>query len=197
VTRARGIAGIAGIAVAVALAAAIAVAADLDSVVVSYDSGRYELDADAYMAAPRESVFLILTDYDRFGRISSAYKEYRFLDPAPDGTPMIYTRMEGCVLIFCKSLARTEYLYTQAPAYIRSVTVPERSDFSHSISEWHLEAEGDGTRVLYHLEMEPKFWVPPIIGPWILQRRLAHGGTAAVDRIERLAQELTPDVAQR
>jgi len=75
--------------------------------------------------------------------------------------------------------------------------VPEQSDFNHSISEWRLQPDGDGTRILYHLEMEPKFWVPPIIGPWILQRRLARGGAAAVDRIERLAQELSPDVAQR
>jgi len=175
----------------------LAVAADLDSVVVDYDAGRYSLDADAYMAAPRESVFSVLTDYDRFGRISSAYKEYRFLDPAPDGTPMIYTRMEGCVLIFCKSLARTEYLYLTEPAHIRSVTVPEQSDFNHSISDWQLTPEGSGTRISYHLEMEPKFWVPPIIGPWILQRRLARGGAAAVDRIERLAQEQVGDIAQR
>jgi len=171
-------------------------AADLESVVVTYDDGHYELDAYAFMAAPREAIFVILTDYDRFGRISSAYKEYGFLDPAPDGTPMIYTRMEGCVLIFCKSLARVEFLYTTAPRHIRSVTVPEESDFQHSISEWSLDAEGDGTRIYYHLEMEPKFWVPPIIGPWILQRRLSRGGAAAVDRIERLAQELANSVAQ-
>jgi len=92
---------------AIAIATVVA-AADLASVVVDYDDGLYSLDADAYMAAPREAIFMVLTDYDRFGRISSAYKEYRFLDPAPDGTTMIYTRMEGCVLIFCKSLARTE-----------------------------------------------------------------------------------------
>ena len=185
------------IAVVVSLLAAMAVAAELDSVVVTHDSGRYALDADARLAAPREAIFVILTDYDRFGRISSAYKEYRFLDPAPDGTPMIYTRMEGCVLIFCKSLGRTEYLYMTAPGHIRSVAVPEQSDFHHSVSEWHLEPDGDGTRVLYHLEMEPKFWVPPIIGPWILQRRLSRGGVAAVNRIELLAQQLAPEIAKR
>ena len=190
----RGIAGVASGALAVAAAA---IAADLESVVVHYDDGRYSLDADAYLAAPREAIFVVLTDYDRFGRISSAYKEYRFLDPAPDGTPMIFTRMEGCVLIFCKSLGRTEYLYMTAPRHIRSVVVPERSDFHHSVSEWHLEPDGDGTRVLYHLEMEPKFWVPPIIGPWILQRRLSRGGVAAVNRIERLAQQLAPELAKR
>jgi len=170
-------------------------AATLESVIVTYDSGRYSLEADAFLDAPREAIFAVLTDYDRFGRISSAYKEYGFLDPAPDGTPIVFTRMEGCVLIFCRSLRRVELLQSTVPAFIRTVTLPERSDFRHSVSEWWLEPETNGTRITYHLEMEPDFWVPPIVGPWILQRRLKRGGAAAVERIERLARELSPEYA--
>lgn len=173
------------------LASSIVTAATLESVVVTYDSGRYALVADAYMDAPRESILAVLIDYDHFDRISSAYKEYGYMDPAPDGTPIVFTRMEGCVLIFCRSLTRVERLEAATPEFIRSVTLPDQSDFHHSVSQWWLEPEADGTRIIYELEMEPKFWVPPIIGPWILQRRLARGGAAAVDRIERLAQELT------
>jgi len=170
-------------------------AATLDSVIVTYDAGRYELDADAFLAAPREAVFVILTDYDRFGRISSVYKDYGFMDPDSDGTPVVYTRMEGCVLIFCRSLMRVERLESDAPGFIRTITLPEQSDFKHSVSEWQLTPEADGTRVAYHLEMVPDFWVPPIIGPWILQRKLKSGGEHAVERIERLAQELSPGSA--
>jgi hypothetical protein len=174
---------------------AIAAAATLEQVVVDYDAGRYSLDADAFLAAPREAIFVVLTDYDRFGRISSTYKEYGFKDPMPDGTPVIFTRMEGCVLVFCRSLTRVELLQSQAPSFIRTVALPEQSDFHHSVSEFTLSPERGGTRVIYHLEMEPKFWVPPIIGPWILQRKLARGGADAIQRIERLAQELSIAVA--
>lgn len=177
------------------LASWIVDAATLESVVVDYDSGRYVLDADAFLAAPREAIFVILTDYDRFGRISSAYKEFGFMDPTPDGIPVVYTRMEGCVLIFCRSLMRVELLESEAPGFIRTITLPEQSDFEHSVSEWWLEPEAGGTRIAYHLEMEPKFWVPPIIGPWILQRKLKSGGARAVERIERLARELSPESA--
>lgn len=173
----------------------IAAAATLASVVVDYDAGRYELDADAFLAAPREAIFVVLTDYDRFGRISSTYKEYGFMDPMPDGTPVIFTRMEGCVLVFCRSLTRVERLESEAPGFIRTVALPDKSDFHHSVSEFRLNSEAGGTRVLYHLEMEPKFWVPPLIGPWILQRKLARGGADAIQRIERLAQELSVSVA--
>ena len=169
------------------LASWIARAATLDSVIVTYDSGRYALEADAFMDAPRESIFAVLVDYERIGRLSSAYKEYGFMDPAADGTPIVFTRLEGCVLIFCRSLRRVERLEGDAPGYIRTVMLPEQSDFSYGLAQWWLEPEATGTRVTYHLEMEPNFWVPPIIGPWILQRRLKRGGEAAVGRIERLA----------
>jgi hypothetical protein len=187
----------AAVALGVILATWVARAATLESVIVRYEAGRYALDADAFMAAPREAIFVILTDYDRFGRISTAYKEYGFLDPATDGTPVVFTRMEGCVLIFCRSLMRVELLESEAPGLIRTITLPEQSDFEHSVSEWRLEPEDGGTRVLYHLEMVPAFWVPPIIGPWILQRKLQIGGARAVERIERLAQELSPKLAAR
>ena len=187
----------AAVALGVIFATCAARAATLESVIVHYDAGRYWLDAAAYMAAPREAIFVILTDYDRFGRISSVYKEYGFLEPAADGTPVVFTRMEGCVLIFCRSLMRVELLESEAPGLIRTITLPEQSDFEHSVSEWRLEPEADGTRLLYHLEMVPAFWVPPIIGPWILQRKLQSGGARAVERIERLAQELSPELAAR
>jgi hypothetical protein len=43
--------------------------------------------------------------------------------------------------------------------------------------------------MVYTLEMVPDFWVPPLIGPPMLERSLKRGGGDAIDRIERLALE--------
>jgi hypothetical protein len=75
----------------------------------------------------------------------------------------------------------------QPPHYIRPVTLPEQSDFKYAVSEWLLEPAGEGTNVTYKLELEPDFWVPPVLGPWLLKRTLLKGGTRAINRIERLA----------
>lgn len=178
---------VAGLAVSSLLAAAT-----IDGLDVTRSHGRYSLAADARLDATPESIYAVLVDYDdnRFGRISSAYKESRYLDPASDGTPMIYTRMEGCVLWYCMMLQRTERLETEEPYRIKSITIPEDSNFKFSTSEWLLERDGDGTKMIYTLEMEPDFFVPPIIGPWYLKRTLAQGGVRAVTRIERLARML-------
>jgi uncharacterized protein YndB with AHSA1/START domain len=156
---------------------------------VEHIDGIYRLESNAFLNAPREAIFEILTDYDRFGRISSTYTDYGFMEPAADGTPIIFTTMEGCVLFFCVSMRRVERLEVEAPSFIRTDTLPEQSDFKLSISEWTLEPEAGGTSMTYSLTMEPDFWVPPLIGPWVLKQRLERGGTGAVNRIERLARE--------
>ena len=152
--------------------------------------GRYELVADTFLDAPAAEIFAVLVDYDRFDRISSVYKESRYMEPAADGTPIVFTRMEGCVLFYCMNMRRVERLEAEAPTFIRTTALPEQSDFSYSRSEWLLEQEAGGTRVRYRLEMEPDFWVPPVIGPWFLKRTLLRGGRRAVERIERLANGL-------
>ncbi len=185
--RLRGLAAFAALGASTLLAAAT-----IDELDVDRHRGRYVLAADARLDATPESIYAVLIDYDdnRFGRISRVYKESRYLEPAADGTPLIYTRMEGCLLWYCMSLRRTERLETMAPYYIKSVAIPESSNFKFSTSEWTLEPDGEGTKMIYRVEMEPDFFVPPLIGPWYLKRTLASGGMRAVLRIERLAREL-------
>jgi hypothetical protein len=170
----------------------ITFAATIHSLDVSKERGRYSLVADTFLAASADAIFSVLMDYDRMNRISSVYKEYGFLEPAADGTPIVHTRMEGCLLFYCRSMRRVERLEAEAPYYIRTEVLPEQSDFRYAMSEWILEPQGGGTKVTYKLEMEPDFWVPPVIGPWFLKHTLMSGGARAVNRIERLANGFDP-----
>jgi len=174
-----------------ACCACTAWAANLRSVEVSKESGRYHLVADTHLAAPPEAIREVLLSFDNDGyqRISEIYKESGYLPPDSDGTPIVYTRVEGCLLFFCRSLRRVERLEVATPNLIRTAALPDRSDFKYAVSEWHLDPEGDGTRLTYWMDLEPSFWLPPFVGPWFLKRTLLHGAPQAVDKIEELAQE--------
>ena len=174
------------------LASSFAWAATIVDLDVQRDGACYRLSSVTYVDAVVEAVFEVLTDYDAFKRISSAYKESRFLAPHPDGTPIVYTRMKGCLLFFCTSMRRVERLETDAPGFIRTTALPEQSDVAYGQSEWILEPEAGGTRVTHRLTMQPDFWVPPVLGPWLLQKGLRKHGAAAADRIEELAAERSP-----
>ncbi len=178
-----------GLAVASVCVSATALAATIRTIEVTHDDGVYSLVSNTFIDAPREAIFEVLTDYERFGRISSAYTDYGVMEPAADGVPIVYTTMEGCVWFFCVSMRRVERMVASAPDSIRTDTLPEQSDFKSSESEWTLVPEAGGTSMTYRLTMEPDFWIPPLIGPWVLKQRLERGGAGAVNRIERLARE--------
>jgi hypothetical protein len=167
------------------------VPATLRDVDVSRRQDRYRVVAETHLDASPEAIYKVLLDFnnDRYQRISEIYKESSYLPPDGDGTPLVYTRVEGCLLGFCRSMRRVERLEVVTPRFIRSRTVPERSDFKYSMSEWTFAAEGDGTRVTYLMEMEPDFLLPPFVGPWLLKRTLLQGAPAAIEQIENLAQE--------
>src|SRR6186997_2996217 len=137
----------------------VCAAATLRNVDVSRDHDRYRVVADTHLDASPEAIYKVLLDFDddRYQRISEIYKESSYLPPDGDGTPLVYTRVEGCLLLYCKSMRRVESLEVVTPQFIRSRTVPERSDFKYTLSEWTFEPEGDGTRVTYLMEMEPNF----------------------------------------
>jgi len=165
--------------------------ATLRTVDVSRRQDRYRVVADTHLDASPAAIYKVLLDFDsdRYQRISEIYKESSYLPPDSDGTPLVYTRVEGCLLGYCRSMRRVERLEIVTPQFIRSRTVPERSDFKYSMSEWTFAAEGEGTRVTYLMEMEPDFWLPPFVGPWFLKRTLMQGAPDAIEQIELLAQQ--------
>lgn len=167
-------------------------AADLKSVSVDFIDDRYHLVSKAWFDASMDELYRVLTDYELFEKFTSAFVETRNIEPDADGRPQFYTRMEGCVLLFCKSMRRTGYLELSPPGQIVAIAIPEKSDFHYSYERWELEEDGDGTMMTYYFKMEPAFWVPPVVGPFMIKRTLREGGIDAVDRIEALAQGKEP-----
>lgn len=166
--------------------------ADLRDVAVGRDSNRYSLVSETWFAASKEDLYRVLTDYAEFKKFSSAFVETRNVEPDPNGRPRFYTRMEGCVLFWCRSFIRRGHLELTPMTEIVSITDPQESDFDYARERWRLFDEGAGTLIIYEFEMEPRFWVPPVIGPYMIQRTLKTGGANAVDRIEALAQGKEP-----
>lgn len=170
------------------------IGADLREVVVEKENDRYKLRSETYFDADRESLFRVLADYDQFRKFTSTFVEARNIEPDEQGRPRFYTRMEGCVLLFCKSYIRSGYLELTPVSDIVAIVDPELSNFKYARERWEFIEDGDGTLLIYTFEMEPDFWIPPIVGPFVVKRALRRGGTDAVDRIEALAQGKEPEL---
>lgn len=164
--------------------------AELRTVEVDRDGelNQYSLRSVAWFDAGQEEMYRVLTDYELFKKFTSAIVESWNMDADEHGRPGYYTRMEGCVLMWCQSFVRIGHLTLKPMTHIVAHADPELSNFKKSRESWTLTKEGDGTLLVYEFEMVPDFWVPPVIGPYFIKRSLQSGGERAVDRIEALAQ---------
>ncbi len=165
--------------------------AEIIDIEVDRDGRRYELVSTTHFDATPEQVFAVLIDYDQLSRISATIKDSRYIESTDGGPAVVYSRVGACVFFYCKTVEKFERLEFRKPTYIQTTAIPERSDVIYSQSEWLLEADSNGgTTVVFRLEFEPDFWVPPLIGPMVIKRVLIEDGANAVDQIEALAQKL-------
>lgn len=171
-----------------ALAASRVSAADLVSLEVDYEDGRYSMESVVWFDAGVDATYEVFSRWDLSTQFSKAIVEARDLEPDEQGRPGFYIRNKGCVLFFCKSLVREGYVDRQDDRLLLAYTDPSKSDFRFCEESWEFAEENGGTRVLYNLEFEPDFWVPPAIGPYMIKRRLKSGGDKAIGRIEAIAQ---------
>jgi hypothetical protein len=165
--------------------------ADIQSIEVDSEKGTYTMTSDVWFDATIEQVYQVYRYWEYATRFSGAIVEARDLPADEQGRPRFYIRNRGCILFFCQSFEREGYIETEKNKEIRAFTNPEASDFDHCIESWRFVARDGGTLVTYSLSMEPKFWIPPGIGPFLIKRKLKKNGDQAVDRIELIAQGLT------
>ena len=172
------------------LAGGSASAAELYSIDVRHDEGEYFLVSVVWFDAGLEETFEVFSTWDHSEQFSSAIVEARDLPPDELGRPGFYSRAEGCILFFCKTLVRQGHVELVENRVLHARVDPEHSDFEFSNETWTFREEDGGTRVRYELHMDPKFWVPPAIGPYLIKRKLKRASGAALDRIELMARNL-------
>ncbi len=179
------------LAVALLLAASVTTAAELRSIDVSYDGTRYQFKSVVWFKTGIDETYQVFSHWDYSTLFSSAVVEAR--DTEIDGQPGYYVVNRGCVLFFCKTLKREGRVERETNRVLRSYADPEKSDFRQADEVWEFDEENGGTRVIYRLTMEPAFWVPPAIGPWMIKRKLRKDAGEAIDRIEEVAMGVRTD----
>lgn len=175
---ATGCAGIAG--------APPASAGEVLSSHVEYENGHFLVDLNMRINAKPARVRGWLTDYNHLHRVNGAILTSRLI--SNDGTRQrVFIETRGCVLFFCKRIVQYQDISEPAPGYLVSRIDPSVSDFSYGRVVWHLWHDQHGTRVRFSADLVPKFWVPPLIGPWAIKRKLLEEAQQTITGLETLA----------
>ena len=164
-------------------------AAELELIEVSNQRKRFFVKSKATLDAPIDDVYFVLLDFDNYEKFSSIYHDARWLERNADDSGEIYTYTRGCIAFFCKGFGRTEAVEVDALKTIVTTVDAERSDVRYGSSTWVLEDLDGRTVINFDMAFEPDFWIPPLIGPYMVKRMLRKGGRDALLRIETLAQQ--------
>ncbi|RME35576.1 MAG: cyclase/dehydrase [Gammaproteobacteria bacterium] len=160
--------------------------AQIESLELEETAGGYRVELVALLERPRELVMRLITDYRLLSRINPYVVESRTLPGARPPAQRVALVSEGCLLFFCRRVRHVQD-FTRRGWVLDALMVPAQSDFRSGLLRWTLQApDPRHTRIRMVAQVEPDFWLPPLIGPAILRhalRRMALGSLEGLERI--------------
>jgi len=164
-------------------------AAEISAVAVSNEAATYHISFDAVADAPAQLVFEQLSDYAHLDRLSSVITSIT-VEPSPDGkSERVRSILRACLFLFCKEIVQVEDVTEPDRQSIVAVVVPGLGDFTSGNCEWHIENAGARTRIHYEATRTIAFWIPPIIGSWVIKHTMREQFESSVAALERMANK--------
>jgi hypothetical protein len=153
----------------------------------THADGRYRVSFEVVLAAERSKVWQIMTDFEHLPRVSKVIVASRILKTEDANRQRVDVTFHACVLIFCKTMKKVVEIQEWPQHDILVTGDPAHSDFSYSVEHWRIVAEGGQTRLSYSAEMVPHFFIPPLIGPWLVKSFLQREIKTTAIEVEALA----------
>lgn len=165
---------------------------ELQHLSVTRQALRYHLQLKVRLQAPVESAYAVFTDARLLPRINPSLREAEILELPPGvAGERLRTRVRLCVGPFCRKIEQVQYMRyrTGENGYrIEADVIPALSDLQFGQARWHfIDCAGD-TCLNFDARIEPAFWVPPLIGPWLVEKTLREQAMTTSAGIERLAR---------
>lgn len=170
-----------------------ATAADIQHLTVDHVGKRYLLDLRVALDTSAPQAFAVMRDYPNLAAINPAVQSVTLLPGAPDGATRVQTAVRVCVLWFCRVLEQVQDMRSVTNGMggtVSATVLPALSNLRFGQADWLVAPCPDAPQAClrFTAELEPDFWVPPVIGPWALKRKLREEGVETSLGIERVAR---------
>lgn len=166
-------------------------AGEVQKASVDRRKGEYFVDVEVKVSGNKNVIYNIATDYQKLSRLNKLIVESGLVHRiAPDGTSVIRRRLitRTCVMKLCFNATLIEDVWEPASGIIRTVFVPEESDFVSGEAIWQItRIDADNTLIDFHSRFRPAFWVPPLVGPYFIRRMMLDAAKETILNIEQLA----------
>jgi hypothetical protein len=151
---------------------------------VSHSDKVYSLEFEATINGPFERVHQKLTEYQDLHLLSDAVLESEIID-TNDESARLHLLIKTCILIFCFKKNMVADVYEPGPGEFHAVNIAELGDFEPSQGAWQLTPIDDSkTKILFKGEVIPRFWIPPVIGPVLIENKMKRIASNSIEKLE-------------
>jgi len=164
------------------------------TVQVTRDGGRFLINMHLGIDAPPPAVFRALQDYDDLARNNPDLRSARVERTRVPGRVRLFTTIHTCVLIFCKTMHQEQIMTATASAdggALDAELVPGGGDFKSGHGLWIVKPCPTARAmscVDIQIELVPAFWVPPVIGPWVIRAKMNEEARRTAAGLEKTAR---------
>ena len=178
------------IAIAALGTAAPVAAMSVERMKVAREQAFFVVDAAMTIDTGRAVAFRAATDYERLAEFNPAVRQSTRLGSRTSPEGRLRSGVRLCVAFFCKTVRQVMHYAERAPAALDMQVVPGEGDFKSGEIAWRFDAlDATHTRLLFKARIEPDFWVPPVIGDFLIARKLRQQAEITGRSIERLAAD--------
>lgn len=154
---------------------------------VTHDEAIYNLSITARVNAPLALVYRSITDFPNLAEINPSIEESQVLASSDSDRQRVRSVIRVCILVFCKQVVQVQDVTLVDAHTVVATMVPGAGDFRAGVARWELMTDGNATLLHFTEEFEPDFWVPPVIGPWLIEKELVKKVAETVMYIEMKA----------
>ena len=152
---------------------------------VSRDGDIYSLSVTARIEAPPARVYRSITDFSNLAAINTSIEESAVLE-SQGNRRRVHSVIKVCILVFCKRVEQLQDVTLVDSGTVVAVMVPGAGDFRSGDARWKITADGAATELQFSETFEPDFWVPPVIGTWLIERKLVREVAETAMHIEAM-----------
>jgi hypothetical protein len=150
-------------------------AAQVLSVHVSHHHSQFVVRIHVRIDASPPAVFHALQDYRAVSRYNPNLRLDRIQRSSNPDRVRLYTTLHACVLFFCKTLRQEQLIEVHRTAHggvLQATLIRPLNDFKSAVGHWIVgpcTAHPSTTCMRIRFAFVPRFWIPPLIGPWIIR----------------------------
>ena len=169
-----------------------ALAAELDDYAFDFADGCSRYHFTARVRAPVDEVRRTILEPARIAGTNDGIRHSRLVSRAADGSFVRDILMQQCVIGICFDIRFIEKVREDQAGAIDVTQLPNTGSFRRGDARWTVQALAEGiTQVSMQANQEPSFWVPPIIGPYLMRRTFEREVRETVQKIELVANAET------